>query len=332
MGFDHIAWTGAAQLGALVQRAHTEWSLADTGGWYQREIVAPGKQPLLFLLLALICAFLLTRFSTRMIRRRVRWWPGNVTHGDVHVHHVVFGTCAMVAGGIGSFACGGESPGIDLAAVLFGMGTALVLDEFALILHLEDVYWSEEGRTSIDAVILATVVTFLVLLGFSPLGINRIDDAEAVLRWLAIAHALAVFWFAAICFLKGKLWTGVLGMLVSPIAMAGAIRLAQPDSPWARWFYGDHSKRRAAFIRAEMHHRRWTTRKHRVWDLIGGSPTERSTWNARTDALPRSPVLRPGTELPVGDGRLTRGDGSGSSSQRDPGVAGAATVSAGPVE
>ena len=39
-------------------------------------------------------------------------------------------------------------------AVVFGLGAALVLDEFALILNLADVYWAPQGRESIDAVIL----------------------------------------------------------------------------------------------------------------------------------------------------------------------------------
>ena len=44
------------------------------------------------------------------------------------------------------------------AAIFFGIGAALVLDEFALILHLEDVYWTEDGRTSVDAVFVAVAV------------------------------------------------------------------------------------------------------------------------------------------------------------------------------
>jgi hypothetical protein len=52
-----------------------------------------------------------------------------------------------------------------LLAVLFGIGTALVLDEFALWLRLADVYWTPAGRESIDAVVLAGGIGVLYLLG-----------------------------------------------------------------------------------------------------------------------------------------------------------------------
>jgi hypothetical protein len=47
------------------------------------------------------------------------------------------------------------SPGEEVLAALFGVGAGLTLDEFALWIHLEDVYWSSEGRSSIDAVVVA---------------------------------------------------------------------------------------------------------------------------------------------------------------------------------
>jgi len=51
-------------------------------------------------------------------------------------------------------------------SALFGVGAALTLDEFALWLHLKDVYWEQAGRRSIDAVILAATVCGLGVLGF----------------------------------------------------------------------------------------------------------------------------------------------------------------------
>ena len=50
-------------------------------------------------------------------------------------------------------------------AVLFGVGAALVLDEFALILNLADVYWASQGRESIDAVVLFGASLTVVALG-----------------------------------------------------------------------------------------------------------------------------------------------------------------------
>jgi hypothetical protein len=55
----------------------------------------------------------------------------------------------------------------NLLAVLFGVGAALTLDEFALWLNLEDVYWAKQGRSSVDAVIVFATLLGMILLGFS---------------------------------------------------------------------------------------------------------------------------------------------------------------------
>lgn len=56
--------------------------------------------------------------------------------------------------------------------MLFGIGAGLVLDEFALILHLDDVYWSEDGRKSVEIVVLTAALVALMLGGFLPFGVN----------------------------------------------------------------------------------------------------------------------------------------------------------------
>ncbi|GAA4957826.1 hypothetical protein GCM10023238_25670 [Streptomyces heliomycini] len=56
--------------------------------------------------------------------------------------------------------------------MLFGIGAGLVLDEFALILHLDDVYWTEAGRKSVEAVVLTAALVGLLLAGFAPFGVN----------------------------------------------------------------------------------------------------------------------------------------------------------------
>ena len=120
--------------------------------------------------------FLFIRFSVRMIRAGVSWWPGNVGSGGVHVHHVVFGIVFMLLAGAGGFSSiGNDRPFAEIFAGLFGCGAALVLDEFALVLHLRDVYWAEQGRTSVDAVFLAAAVLGLLLLGVAPLGVDETD-------------------------------------------------------------------------------------------------------------------------------------------------------------
>ena len=123
------------------------------GAWFTREIADTGRLRLFCFFVAFIAGFLFIRFSVRMIRRQVRWWPGNVAPGGRHIHHVVFGLVFMCVGGIGGLAVTDDSSGWAAgAAALFGVGMALVLDEFALVFHLKDVYWSEQGRLSVEVV------------------------------------------------------------------------------------------------------------------------------------------------------------------------------------
>jgi hypothetical protein len=77
-----------------------------------------------------------------------------------HIHHLVLGIFILLAVGYGwlcEIGTGGDSSSIfasRLMALLYGMGAALTLDEFALWLNLKDVYFVREGRSSIDAVVL----------------------------------------------------------------------------------------------------------------------------------------------------------------------------------
>jgi hypothetical protein len=243
--------------------------------WYEREIIEPGKQPLAVLFIAFVVTFLFIRLSVRMIRAGVSWWPGNVTPGGMHVHHVIFGIILMVGAGIGAFSTiGDDRPWVEIFAGLFGCGAALVLDEFALVLHLKDVYWAEQGRTSIDAVFLGGAVLGLLLLGESPFGVGGVETDEGPADLTYPAAILFNGIFVVVALLKGKMWTGLLGVLIPLIAVVGAIRLARPHSPWARWRYKPGSKKRGRAQRREDTHRvRWGDRRKRVQDAVAGRPS-----------------------------------------------------------
>ena len=222
----------------------------------------------LILLVAMLVSFGFIRFSTRMIRAEVSWWPGNVTPGGLHIHHLVFGIVAMMVAGFAGFALQPDSPWLEILAALFGIGVGLTLDEFALWLYLEDVYWSEEGRRSVDAVILAAIIGGALVLGFVPVSSEDSGSITAIL--VSIASTLAICVLAAF---KGKLWSAVVGMFFSPIGIAAAIRVARPGSPWARRFYKPGSaKSEKSEHREERHNRRW----QRLQDLIGGAPSRPS--------------------------------------------------------
>ena len=243
-------------------------------GWFSARVIATGRLPLFCFFVAFLTGFALIRLSARMIRAKVRWWPGNVTAGAVHIHHMVFGVVLVGVGGVAELAAPVHSLAWRAApAVVFGFGMALVLDEFALILHLRDVYWSNEGRVSIDAVFMATAVTALLLIGVAPVGLSRI----AGLRWgpvsLTLTWVIAVlFVVAAVTLLKGKIWTCLFGVFVPPLLVVGAIRLARPGSPWARWRYGARPGKqdRAAWREQRL---RGPVIRAKIWlqELVGGS-------------------------------------------------------------
>ncbi|GIH24085.1 membrane protein [Acrocarpospora phusangensis] len=247
--------------------------------WFTREIVEAGKLRLFCFFVAFILAFLFIRFSVRMIRAQVSWWPGNITPGGTHIHHVVFGLVLMCLGGISGLAVTDSRSWTAAAlAMVFGVGTALVLDEFALVLRLEDVYWAEEGRLSVDAVFVAAALCGLALLGVSPFEISDAFTEEQngdLLSHGEVVLLVAVnVLFAALTLLKGKVWTGLLGIYLTPLALIGAVRLARPGSPWARWRYLRKPRKLARAHRRERHLREPAARLMRaLQDFLAGRPS-----------------------------------------------------------
>lgn len=245
------------------------------GHWWVRNIVEPGKLPLLLALAAFLLTFVVTRAITRLIRAG-RGPFGNVRAGGLHIHHVVPGVVLTVAGGFGAVASDRHGAGAALSAVLFGTGTGLVLDEFALLLHLDDVYWSEEGRRSVEAVVLTAALVGLLLAGFAPFGVDDLSRQELADRGTAVSSVAANFLLSLIALGKGKSRTAVFGVIVPLVALVGAVRLARPGSPWARRFYARRPRARArAELRAFRHDRRWTRPSRALQDWIGGKPDPR---------------------------------------------------------
>ncbi|MEV6160378.1 hypothetical protein AB0L71_00335 [Streptomyces sp. NPDC052052] len=242
------------------------------GHWFEQNIVEPGKLPLLLALAAFVLAFAITRFITRMIRAGKGPFR-NITPGGLHIHHVVPGVVLSIIGGFGAVAAGREGVAAAICAVIFGVGAGLVLDEFALILHLDDVYWSEQGRQSVEVVILTAALVLLVLAGFSPLGVHELSRTEQEGRIGVIITLIVNFLVVLIALFKGKFRLAVVGTLVPFAALIGAIRLARPASMWAKHFYRHRPRARAhAVLRAYHHDLRWAGPRRKFHDLIGGAP------------------------------------------------------------
>jgi hypothetical protein len=134
---------------------------------------------------------------------------------------------------------------------------------------MRDVYWSQEGRHSIDATILALMVASLTLVVSSPFGL---DDpvTSHVGRFLLFATIAANAVFAVVSLLKAKIYTGFAAIALPPLGWVGAFRLAKPVSPWARWFYGpdklERAKRRIRYGFAARF-------QNRLLDIVGGKPS-----------------------------------------------------------
>jgi hypothetical protein len=208
------------------------------GSIYRDWVVETGKQPELFLLASFLLTFGFIRTSAHMIRAQVRWWPGNVSVGGTHVHHLVWGILLMLVVGYVTIGIAPGSPGREMLAILFGIGAGLTLDEFALWLNLEDVYWSEKGRSSIDAVIIAATFAGFVLVGLRvwlDLTSEVADGVQAAISAAIGAHLL----LALVNVAKGKYATAAATPFVTPVGIVGALRLAKPGSLWARRYGPD---------------------------------------------------------------------------------------------
>ncbi|MFF4172666.1 hypothetical protein [Streptomyces sp. NPDC001744] len=241
------------------------------GHWFSRNVLEPGKLPMLLALASFVLTFLATRTVTRLIRAGKGPFRNVSGSGGLHIHHVVPGVVLSVVGGFGAVGSGRHGVGAAVSAVVFGIGAGLVLDEFALILHLDDVYWSEEGRKSVEVVVLTAALVLLALSGFSPLGVDDVSAGERQDRTAFVLTTALNFLLALITLVKGKFRTAVIGILVPFVAIVGAARLARPDSWWSRHLYRRRPRARArARVRAYRHDMRWTKVRRRFQDLIGG--------------------------------------------------------------
>lgn len=241
---------------------------------WSTQIAGEHRDGIFLVLVGFILSFAFIRMSTRLMRSpRVPWWPGSVvSDSGVHIHHLVFGICLMIGAGALGFGFYGETVWRDIFAAIFGIGVGLTIDEFALWVYLEDVYWSEEGRKSVDATVIAAAGMMLVLFGFEPFDFTTSSPGEVI---SSFAGAALVFALVAICFAKQRIMHGYIGFFILPIAIYGAARLGKPHSPWARRFYGKRRPDKQTASEQRFHPGRRTERfKQRFRDIIGGETEE----------------------------------------------------------
>src|SRR2546423_10877365 len=126
-----------------------------------------GRGPAFLVLLAFLLSFGFIRTSARLMRSpKVPWWPGSVTtEGGLHLHHLVWGISLLLLCGFLAYATDLDRPWLQITAIGFGIGAGFTPDEFALWVHLKDVYWSDNGRSSVAAVVLSADFADLVVFG-----------------------------------------------------------------------------------------------------------------------------------------------------------------------
>ena len=260
--------------------------------FWDHQLVDHGRQFLFLLFVGFIGSFGFIRLSARLMRSpRVPWWPGSVvSESGVHLHHLVWGIVAMMGSGVISFALLDTGWWYAVCAVVFGIGMGLTIDEFALWIHLDDVYWSREGRSSVDASLIAAAFMGLILVGGFSLHIDAPSPHSVLGTAFVVAWILAL---SIVCFLKQRVFHGAIGLLVVPIAIYGAVRIGKPRSAWARRFYGERRPHKQAKAEQRFRPDRRTERlKERVRDAIGGVTGEEyearlSQQESGTETAPR---------------------------------------------
>ena len=217
---------------------------ASIGSAYQHGIVDTGRQPHFLFFVSFLVTFGFIRTSTHMIRAQVKWWPGNVSVGGTHIHHLVWGILLLLVCGYIAVAIDPNSPWREVIAVFFGIGTGLTLDEFALWLNLKDVYWEQEGRKSIDAVVIAAAVSGLLLISLRSwidLTTKVADEIQAAVGGVGLLGVILALVNAS----KEKFGMAIWSILVPVVGIPSAFRLAKPNSVWAKLFYRQGKRERS---------------------------------------------------------------------------------------
>jgi hypothetical protein len=130
------------------------------------EELHPGQQTALISWLAFTVTFIAVRLITHRIKSKKGGELRNVTVGGIHLHHYLWGIVMVTT--VGGIALRGTNRmrRHPVVAAAYGSGLALIVDEFALLLDLEDVYWAKQGRWSVDLGIGLISSAGSVIVGF----------------------------------------------------------------------------------------------------------------------------------------------------------------------
>jgi hypothetical protein len=155
------------------REAETPENIVDAAGYATRDTLAvarrgiiatPHHETVLFnILQGFLGAFAFARLATWGIRQS--WWPaGDIHVSGRHIHHFVPGILLAFGSGVGALTTRNERVEATLA-IPFGVGMGLTMDEAALLLDLDDVYWTRQGLLSVQVSLGVTATLAATILG-----------------------------------------------------------------------------------------------------------------------------------------------------------------------
>src|SRR3954463_10805375 len=155
------------------RETETPETIAEAAGYAPRDTLAvarrgiiatPHHETVLFnILQGFLSAFAFARLATWGIRQS--WWPaGNIHVSGRHIHHFVPGILLAFGAGVGALTTRNERVEATLS-IPFGVGMGLTMDEAALLLDLDDVYWTRQGLLSVQVSLGVTATLAATILG-----------------------------------------------------------------------------------------------------------------------------------------------------------------------
>lgn len=238
---------------------------------YRSAIVDSGRSAAaLWMMIGFLVTYIITRGITRKIRARStaevvveESGPIKDIHiGGVHVHHQVWGILLVLITGMLEFRFQPSSPWVR-SSPRSSASARRWPSTSSRSGYLDD-DWSDEGRKSIDAVMVAVVLGIVLLIGAAPAGVNSSTENQSA--WFVVVLVVFHVGYVILCLLKGKIVTGLVGFFVPILGLIGAIRLAKPESFWAKRWYGEAKLAKAAERNAVFDARREVLR-----DRFGGA-------------------------------------------------------------
>jgi len=148
------------------------------GEWHRR--LQPGEQSVVIAWSSFTATFAGVRALTHWIHDGHGPAGGGISVGGHHFHHYNIGIAGLATIGAVALRGGERHRRHPLTAAAYGSAVALIVDELALLIDLKDVYWTREGRTSVDAAIILAAVggTFAAGLPFWPHARRALGEAS----------------------------------------------------------------------------------------------------------------------------------------------------------